>query len=153
VIELTTDCFYVLQMGGEAAEYVTGLLSEGAMADIAEAVLISKDFKNDIQATISLDSVIDSIKSQLLEENLTTSSLLNPLYIPSSAAAIDEMLDSEGRGDGMRFKGMGGSPFILKSIDVSLNDVCVIDARVECKPFDLPGYTDIIRGQTDILLN
>ena len=148
-----TSCFYVLRVEGEAAEFVTSLVSEGAIADIREAVLISKDYSNDIQATLSMDAAVKSIAAHLVEANLLTTACFNPLYIPSSPAAIDEMLDLESQSEGIRFKGMNGSPFIIKTLSITLDDKNVINGQLECNPFELPNYTDIIQGQRNKLLN
>jgi hypothetical protein len=143
-----TSCFYLIRAEGEAAEAVSAALSVGVITDIRSAVLISGDFESDMQATVSLDSTIAVLKNQLPQHDLLQSEAHNPLYVPSSGTAIDEVLDGGGFGtEGFRFVGMDGSPFTLKTVSVSAADQRVIEGKVSCRPFELPSYTEIIMAQ------
>jgi hypothetical protein len=147
-----TDCFYVVRVEGEAVEYVASALSAAVASDILDAVLISTDFKNDIQATLALDKTVDDVKTRLIDD-FTEFTTLNPLYIPSSAEEIEEALDGDETTENMRFVGMDGSPFTIKVVSVSANDRDIIAGKLACRPFDLPPYSELIKAHSDIKLN
>ena len=147
-----TDCFYVIQASGEAAEFVAATLSMGSMADIKEAILISEDFNNDIQATIGLDNTVALMKQRLVSNDLIELTDVNPLYVPSSVEALDAMLDSEPRSESYNFIGLGGNPFIMKSTRINSGDENLIMGHVSCKPFNLPPYSEIIAAQASMKL-
>lgn len=142
-----TACFYVVRAEGEAAEFVAATLSMGIVADIKVALLVSADYSNDVQAAVGLDSTVDTLKSRLLSPDLTEATEFNPLYIPSTQAAIDDVLDGDEQAETFEFTGMDGSPFTLKTVNVATADHDVIEGKVACKPFDLPSYSDIIAAQ------
>jgi len=147
MINPPTDCFFVIQLHGEAAEYVASTLSESTLSDIREAVMISEDFSNDIAAEVSMDNAVLNVKNSLMgevEELIT----MNPLYIPSGPDAIRDVLDGDFKSDTLKFTGMDGNPFTLKTTSLTSNDQGVLEAKVACKPFELPSYEDIIAGQT-----
>ncbi len=152
MIVATTPSFYVLQAEGEAAELIASIFSPSVMSDIVGVSILSKDFSNDIEPINELD---ESIK--LLKDGLGTDTvedvLFNPLFIPMSNEALDETLDAQEKGEEIRFVGMNGNPFAIKSIDISRNDNSLISAVVGYHKFNLPGYEDIIAGQTSFLVN
>jgi hypothetical protein len=149
-----TECFYMIQAQGEAAEIIAAKLSLGSMSDIMEAVLVSEDYNNDIQATIGLDSTIASMKQELVETQVVESTDFNPLYKPSTQDEIDEVLDGEdSKTETFRFVGMYGNPFMLKSTRLLQGEDEIITGHVSCRPFDLPSYSDIVAGQATMRLN
>jgi hypothetical protein len=148
-----TECFYMVNMQGEAAELVTAKFSPGSMGDIMEAVLVSEDFNNDIQATIGLDMTIATMKKQLIESVVIESSDFNPLYKPSTPEELDDALDGEDQSETFRFISMDGNPFMMKSTRLLHGEQEILMGHVSCHPFDLPSYSDIIAGQKAIKLN
>lgn len=140
-----TDFFFVVHVQGEAAEAVAETISLGSMADIKEAVLISDDYENDFVAHMGMDVTIDGLKAGLFGdiEQLTT---MNPLYIPSTRDEVDAVLEEAGNEDeNLRFIGPDGSPFTMKTISVIGTDSLIM-GKVQCKPFDMPSYKEIIAG-------
>lgn len=149
-----TECFYMIQVQGEAAEVVASTLSLGAMSDIREAVLVSEDYTNDIQATVCLDNMIAAVKQQLVESEVIESSEFNPLFKPSTHDELDEVLDGDDKAESsFRFIGMHGNPFMLKSTRLLHGEEEILVGQVSCRPFDLPSYTDILAGQAAVRPN
>ena len=148
-----TDCFYVIQVQGEAAEFVTAVLSVGAIADIKEAVLISEDFDNDIQACNGLDETMASVKVCMVDQDLTERTTHNPLYIPSTHDELDSVLDGDVKSEHFRFIGMDGNPFIMKTVSIMAGEDGLMLGKVSCKPFDLPPYSEIVANQIGMKLN
>lgn len=147
-----TDCFYVIQVKGEAAEFIASTLSPQVIADIQEAVLISENFSNDVQANVSMDATLAVVKQQLHE--LTTElTEHNPLYVPCSATELDDVLEGDMKTDSLRFTGMDGSPFTMRTVSVLTAAEHVIEGSVSCRPFNLPSYSDIIKAQDNFKLN
>jgi hypothetical protein len=154
MINPTTDCFYVIQAEGEAASLVSEKLSASTVQDIREVILISEDFDNDIQASESLDNAIEEVKSRLGEADLTEATTFNPLYIPSSQEAIDDVLDGDVKSESYRFVGMDGSPFTWKTVSISgSNDEELLMGKISYKPFDLPGYSEILAAHANVKIN
>lgn len=147
-----TDIFWMVRVEGEAAESVANTLSPSSMSDIKEIVLISDDFNNDIQATITLEEALSVMKAELPTE-IIEHSMINPLYVPSSSQQIDDVMDGATGGESMQFIGMDGNPFTMKSVDVTLEDRQIIKGTISCKPFELPSYNEIIRNQAKVKLN
>lgn len=146
-----TDCFYIVRAEGEAVEHIMASLSMSAMADITVAVLISKDFSDDMSATIELDQTVEALKSTL-GNNLIERVVHNPLYFPSSQDDIDEVLDGEIGSDNFSFVGLDGNPYTLKTVNVAVGELGLIEAKVACKPFDLPCYAEIVAAQGAVRL-
>lgn len=151
MISPTTDCYWLVRTEGSAAEFIASTLSVAAMNDITEAVLVSADFDTDIQANISLDFVVSALQEHLEGEAIVYESF-NPLYIPSSIEAIDDVMEGISE-DTMKFTGMDGSPYTMKTLGVTQHDREIISAKVTYKPFDLPSYNDIIKEQSELRLN
>jgi hypothetical protein len=146
------ECYWMVHAEGEAAEYVASSFSLSSMNDIKEAVLISNDYSNDIQATVSLDETLTLMKAQLPSE-VIEHSMLNPLYMPSTPEQIDQVMGESPDENMMAFTGMDGSPFTIKTVGVSLNEREILSAKLSWRPFDLPTYSDIIREQANLKLN
>jgi len=153
MISPPTSSYYCIHVRGEAVEFITSTLSPGALADIEEVMLISENFDNDIQATIGMDHTIALLKQQvhtILAEQVT----FNPLFIPSSFKDLDAVLDyGDEQTKELKFTGMDGSPFTLKTVSLSEGDQEVLLGLVNCKPFHLPSYGDIIIAQQNERLN
>ena len=154
MINPPTDCFYTIQLMGEAAELVTSTVSPGSIADIKEAILISDDFTSDIEAINKLDVAMTKMRSGLVDQDLTELTSINPFYVPSTPAQLNSMLDGDIKSETYHFVGMDGNPFTLKTVIViSSEEEGVMAGRVLCKPFELPPFCDIIAEQANIKLN
>jgi hypothetical protein len=152
MIAAPTQSFYALQAEGEAAELITSIFSPGAMGDIVGVSVLSKEFSNDIEPTNELDESIKMLKEGLsgsLQEVVN----FNPLYIPMPLEALDNSLDSQGKGEELQFVAMNGNPFALKTVDIMNDEQQLIYATVGYHKFDLPGYEDILKQQHSTLLN
>jgi len=149
-----TSCFWMVRVEGDAAEFVAHTLSTSAMSDIHEAVLISDDFKSDIEGTNSMDDVIEYLKQSVPNEDTLVESFdVNPLYIPATPEQLDSVLEGDIRSENLSFTGMDGSPFTLKMVEVTDGDREIIQGKLTCRPFDLPSYSEILQGQKDVRLN
>lgn len=148
-----TKSFFVMHISGEAADYITNKFSPEVTSDIREAVLISDDYENDIEATNSMDSAVDVVKKQLKKGRIKmqTETKHNPLYVPSTPEQLENVL--EDLGDNFKFTGFDGNPFTMKSVEITSNDKQLLAARVSCHQFDLPTYSEIISGQENKVLN
>lgn len=153
ILSPPTDCYYMVHASGEAAEFVASTLSASTIFDIKEAVLISVDFTNDIQATVSLDATIELVKQQLGGLALIECEYVNPLFTPSSPEELDMVLDGDIRSDGVAFVGPDGNPFMLKMLDVSADNREIMRAKLSCKPFELPSYGEIMLDHANLKLN
>ena len=147
-----TDSFYVIRAEGDAAELIASTLSMGAMNDIRAVVLLSADFKSDIQATCAMDKAVNTVRSALLSPISLEKIKHNPLYIPSTPQDVDDLMEVT-KADRVKFVGMGGNPFIIKSVNLEMDDKLLIEASTNCHPFDLPAYAEIVKLHTDIRLN
>lgn len=147
MIVAPTSCFFLVKAQGEAAVQVVSSISPGAANDIESVILLSSDFKSDIDAANKMHASIDSISKQSLipEHLLQTTEQYNPLYIPSEPSAVDEMLQLDARTDGIKFTGMHGNPFTFKTVEILQNFSPVIQGKIEYHPFDLPSYSEIIQ--------
>ncbi len=152
-----TPSYFVVRAEGEAAESVTAVLSEGAIADVLGITMISADFESDIQASISMDSTIASIRTQLLDDTITEEVTYNPLYVPSTVEQIEDMLDMDDddlKAEHVRFIGMDGNPFAIKQVMyTSEQRGDVLFGTLACKQFDLPAFQDVVKSHEKILLN
>jgi len=146
-----TSCFWMVRVEGDAAEFVAHTLSTSTMSDIHEAVLISEDFQSDIQGTISMDEMVEYLKQSMPNEsNLVELSDVNPLYMPATPEQLDNVLEGDGRSESLSFTGMDGSPFTLKMVEVSDGENDIIQGKLTCRPFDLPSYSEILKGQKEV---
>jgi hypothetical protein len=152
MIVAPTQSFYIIRATGEAAELITSVFSPGSMLDITDIVVLSNEFRNDIEPINELDASLEIIKSGLGSEVVHTE-IFNPLYIPMSLDALDEVLENEGSADHMRFVGMGGNIFAVKSVTIESGENKLIAGTVSYQPFDLPSYETIMQNQTTGLLN
>ncbi len=145
MITAPTDCFYVIQVQGDAAEFVAGTLCADVLNDIRSAVLISADFRSDIQAEVSMDENVAALRRRL-GGDVTEVVQRNPLYAPATPDEIDDVLEGDMRSKHLSFSGMDGSPFTLKTISLTSNSEEVLQGRITYKAFDLPSYEDIVAG-------
>lgn len=142
-----TKSFFAINISGEAADLVTNMLSPETVSDIREAILVSDDFNEDIEATNRMDATLDKLLLQL-GSNICVKTIYNPLYIPSTQDQIDSVLEGDPASENFKFIGMDGNPFIMKSVSITCDNEQVIQARCGCHQFDLPSYSDIIHAQT-----
>jgi hypothetical protein len=148
-----TPCYFVIKTEGEAASHIVSEVSPLAGNDIITAVLVSADFDSDIQAVHHMDAATAHITSQTPGEGLETQIEYNPIYLPGEMSAVDEMLNLDPRNDGIRFVGMSGNPYLLKTVVVKSGDEQLVVAKVEYRPFDIPGYNELVEARTKMLLN
>lgn len=152
-----TPSYFVVRVEGEAAESVTAVLSEGAIADVLGITLISTDFQSDIQASISMDATISSIRTQLLDPTISEDVVYNPLYIPSTVEQIEDMLDMDDddlKAEHVRFVGMDGDPFAIKQVMLTSEQRGdVLLGTLACKQFELPAFNEVVKSHRKILLN
>jgi hypothetical protein len=147
------DCFYVVRAEGEAATCLAPVLSESILSDIKEVILISKDYNTDIEAEVKMEQAVNTLKSKIeYSQDGIEQVVRNPLYYPVKDDALDAVLE-DGSEDSLKFVGMDGSPFTIKSFNFSLNDNNLIQAKVSCKPFDLPTYSDIVKSNKEFKYN
>lgn len=146
MIQPDVECFYLLHARGEAAEQVASAFSPASMADISDAILISRDFDTDIEAINELDDLVELMKLRVDDGNLVELETLNPLYFPASTKDIDSVLDDQAgpEGDDFSFVGLDGSPFTVKFVNISRSEQDLITGKVAYKRFDLPSYNEII---------
>ena len=147
MITTASPAFYFLRINGEAAELLTSLISPKTMLDIKDAVIVSKEFTNEIEPINELDAAINTLKAGLATTDLQVSEEFNPLYYPCSEERIDEALDVELKSDRVSFNAMEGNPFHATRIELSSNGETTIQAGVVFQPFDLPGYESIMEAR------
>lgn len=148
-----TPCYFVIKAEGEAASHVVSEVSPLVGNDIMTAVLVSADFESDIQAVHYMDTATAHITAQTPAEAIETKTEYNPLYIPGDMSSVDEMLNLDPRNDGIRFVGMSGNPYLLKTVEVKNGDEQLIVGKVEYRPFDIPGYNEIVESRSSTHLN
>lgn len=150
-----TKSFFVIHAAGEAADFITNKFSPEVASDIREAVLISDDYETDIEAHNRMDDAMEVVRKQLRKGKIkvSTETKHNPLYVPSTQAEIDSVLEGEESTESFKFVGFDGNPYTMKSIELSTNFMPIISARVACHEFDLPSYNDIVSGQQNKVLN
>lgn len=153
MIQPPVPCFYLFKVEGEVAKSVAEEISPAAAADIQLAAFISGDFDVDINAVKSLDAAITHVKTISLMDDAPSQEVYNPLYVPSTMEKIDEMLLLEPRADNIYFVGMNSNPYTLKTVEVSVGDEQVLAARIEYRPFEIPGYSDIVEQNKNARLN
>ena len=146
-----TPCYFIVKAEGEAASSVISEVSPTTGADITTAVLVSADFEVDILAVNYMQKATDRILQTA--GDVETVEKYNPLYVPGPMENVDEMLNLDARHDGIRFVGMSGNPYLLKTLVATSGDQQVLSAKVEYRPFDIPGYSDIVAANETQLLN
>jgi hypothetical protein len=151
MITAPTPCFYMLKVEGEVAQQFVAELSPSSAKDIISAVLVSSDFDIDIAAVNSFDASITSMRA--LSPSADIVEEYNPLYVPSGLDVLDQHMQSEQRGDAIRFVGMNGNPFILKTVEITQGDEPLISGKIEYRPFELPSYSDIVASIESTQLN
>ena len=145
MITAPTSCYYIVKITGEAAQQVISEISPSTGRDIETALLVSMDFENDVYACNQLAQSINHITSKNLGRSISTTEVNNPLYYPGSVESLDEMLNVDARGDSVGFIGMNNNPYILKTIDIHDDEISLVSAKIEYRPFDLPGYNDLMQ--------
>lgn len=150
-----TPCYFVVKGEGEVASHIVAEVSPKTSSDIATAVLVSSDFDSDITAVNYMDQAAASITAATHIADAETVVRYNPLYIPGPIERIDELLQHDGRGDAIRFVGMSGNPYLLKVVEVkgSRDEQALLSAKVEYRPFDIPGYSEIVESNASLHLN
>lgn len=148
-----TKSFFVIHVSGMAADFISDKFSPEVTSDIREAVLISDDFETDIEAHHGMDKALTKLRKPL-GRSLAIETKYNPLYIPSTPEAIDNVMESD-TADNFRFTGFDGNPFTMKSVSIGRadNQGDLISARVACHQFDLPSYAEIIEAQEHKVIN
>jgi len=153
MINPPTECFFTMYLEGEAAEFVAATCSESVTSDIKEAILISQDFSNDISATISLDSTVERVKESLAGMELIEHEYINPLYTASTPEQLDTVLEGDVTSEQIAFTGADGNPFTMKMVEVINDNRDLVQAKLSCKPFELPSYNEIMHEHANLKLN
>jgi hypothetical protein len=137
-----TNCFYHVLLNGDVARHLVQTISPQAALDIDKAFLCSADFTNDINAVNALETTLQSVQEQT--SNAQVEEKYNPLYTSNNVEALDDLLVLEPHADGVRFIGANGNPFILKTVNATVNGHLLFEAKVEYRPFDIPAYADLL---------
>jgi hypothetical protein len=154
MIVAPTHCFFILNLVEDAATSATAFFSEGAAADITTVSLISKDFESDIDATHKLDTSIALIRDSLhTSGDIEVNETFNPIYLPQSMHAIDDLLSLDIRTDNLNFTGFNGSPYVIRTVEVLNNNMPLMDAKIQYYPFELPNYTELVWKQENTSVN
>jgi hypothetical protein len=152
MIVAPTSCYFVIKAEGEAAAAVILEVSPTTGHDITTAILVSADFETDILAVNYMDKAMARIIAGS-GPDIETTVRYNSLYIPGPMEAIDDLLNLDPRNDGIRFVGMSGNPFLLKTVEAKSGDENVVTAKVEYRPFDIPGYNEMVESNAKMRLN
>lgn len=147
MITTKSPAFYFLRTSGEAAELLTSLISPKTMMDITNAVIISKEFSNEIEPIHELDAAIETIKDGLVANEIEVTEQFNPLFYPCDDERLDDALEVEMKSDRVSFNAMHGNPYHAKQIELQSNGETTIEAGVVFQPFDLPGYESIMEAR------
>lgn len=150
MITAPTQAFYVIRASGEAAEMIASVFSPGAMGDITDVVVLSREFTNDIEPINELDISLETLKLGL-SPNLIEDCQFNPLFIPMPLDDLDDALEIEQKSDHVRFSAMNGNPFAVKIIQLSSDHEQLLIGTVSYQQFDLPGYEHIMDKQKTLL--
>lgn len=144
MITPNVDCFFYVEVEKDLAELIAKTLSSKIMADIDKAVLLSKDYPEDMKATLDFDKIMDLLKvfSKLKTEKQDSQ---NPLYYPNSMDEIQNGLDDDLSGENFYFSFMEGNPFAIKKTKLNCNGVVIADGTLCFKPYDLPSYPEIVK--------
>lgn len=149
-----TAAYYMVKAEGEAAENMVSELSPSTASDIATVILVSADFEVDIMAVHNLSRSIEYIKGSLHDPKMSVDEKYNPLYMPAPMEQVDEMLNLDPRNDGIRFVGMNGNPYTLKTVEMKANgDEPLVTGKVDYRPFDFPGYSEIVADRERAYVN
>jgi hypothetical protein len=144
----------MLKTEGETAQQVISEISPSAGVDISSAIMMSADFESDLVAVHSLSAALAHVRSRSpVNEQEVTEEKYNPLYVPGSVGELDDVLSLDPRTENIRFVGMGGNPFILKTIEVNDGETPIIAAKVEYRPFDIPTYSELVLTRDPVHLN
>lgn len=147
MIQPDTSSYYVIKTDGEAAGAVVAEISPKVGHDILTAILVSADYQSDIQTVNGMDTSLRHIATLTPGSELRTEEKYNPIYMPGTMEMVDEVLSIEPRENGIRFVGFSGNPFILKTVEVHNGDEQLVVAKVEFRPYDIPGYTELIEAR------
>ena len=152
MIEAPTPCFFTGFLRDEAAQFMMQDLFPSVASDIEEISIISEDFDTDIEALVGLDDTAGRIK-MLVASDVDISEKFNPLFIPQTLDAVDEVLESNMKNDHLKFVAFNGNPFTLKHVEMKKNDVHLVTFQAQFHPFDLPAYSEIISSYEQFLPN
>ena len=145
MITTTAPAFYLIKTTGEAAELLTSLISSKSMLDIETAIVVSKNFTNDIEPIHELDVAVSTLKEGLQVTEQVEE--FNPLFYPSSDERIDEALEVEFKNDRVAFNAMNGNPYHAKRVELKTNGTTEVEGAVIFQQFELPGYEAIMEGR------
>jgi hypothetical protein len=151
MIEASTPCFFTVGVVEEVAQEVASLLSAKAASDIKQVSLTSDDFEHDISALASMDEVVRQAIGDLQEVKVVEK--FNPMFLPKKLQELDEVLELQFRSDMIKFVGMNGNPFTIKTTDVKQDDTVLVKGQVQFHPFELPSYTDMINADDQLSIN
>lgn len=152
MIEAPTTCFFTGILNDETAQLVMQDFFPSIASDIKQLTLLSADFQTDIEALNSLDDATKRIKSIVFDE-ISLSEKFNPLFIPRSLDAVDDVLDASAKSDNLKFVEFNGNPFIVKQVELKRDDEKVGVFLAQHHPFELPAYSEIISSYEQFLPN
>lgn len=154
MITAPTKCFFVIKADGEFASGAVGTLSPTTANDIESIILVSGDIDTDIEAINNMMTGLETIRASTeLGSTLKMVEKFNPLYIPGPPESMDEVLLLEASNDAVRFVGMNGNPFTLKTAELKADDEPLIMGKVDYHPFDMPSYTDLMTEHRKTTIN
>lgn len=145
MISPKVPCYYAIHSKDEAAELIAAMFSPAVMVDIADVVVVSKLFDNDIEPIHEMDAAIEIITSAVAGE-ISAEEQFNPLYLPNSSSELHDMFDTiDGRNDALAFVGMNANLFVVKltQVNSALTDDSLISAVARYQQFELPSYSEI----------
>lgn len=151
MIEAPAPCFFTVRAVDEAAQIATAVLSVKAAADIVEVSMMSDDFEYDISALLDMDAVVKQTAAELHEIKVDEN--FNPMFLPKKLNELDELLELQIRSDSIRFVGMDGNPFIIKTTSIKQDDSVLLTGKAQYHPFELPSYTDIVDADDQLSIN
>lgn len=151
MITAPTASFYILKADDEVASSIAAFFSEAAAADITRALVISRDFDSDIEATGALDGTIKVLSSEL--PSLQLDEKFNPLYLPTKIEKVDEVIQLESQTGGYTFTEFGGNPYVFKAVEAKREDEPILVGRVQYHPFELPAYMELVDANSEVRLN
>lgn len=151
MIPVPKNCFWMVKVDGELGGSVLSNISPRTASLASEVLLASVVYETDIEATSACDSIIDQLRSQLIDPEIMTK--INPLFVPSSVEVLENSFDPTEKENTLKFNAMDGSPFTLKMVEIKENHESVIQAKVMCEPFELPPLNEIIQAHSELRLN
>lgn len=146
-------CIFVAHLEGETASALAQKLSPSAALDIAEMSIVSEEFDSDIEGMLYFDERVEELKQLTDLTRVEVREEINPMYLPVAMTQVDEVLDVDLRRDAYSFDGMDGNPFTIKLMNVDDGDERTIQARLRYKPFDLPGYMELVEEHGHVSIN